>query len=104
MVQRDSGAEFLVGVGPCLKHLLARRFEDARDQDLLIGGRHMRRVIHAVLLFCADASRVGPSGPATSPFATASTPPPRRAGRPAVGWAATEPLGCARSIRRARAP
>src|SRR5215216_3443602 len=94
----------LVGVGPCLKHLFARRFDDAGDQDLLIGGRHMRRVIHAVLLFCADVSRVGPFGPPTSPFATASTPPPRRAGRPAAGSAATEPPGCARSIQRARAP
>src|SRR3989440_1404684 len=94
----------LVGVGPGSEHPLARRFEDARDQDLLIGGRLGGRVTHLALLSGAGALRVGPSGPPTSACATASTPQPRRAGRPAAGSAATEPPGCGRSVPHARAP
>src|SRR5437763_1090673 len=97
-----AGSQPLVGVGPGPDHPLARRFEDARDQDLLIG-RLGGRVTHLALLFGVGALRVGPSGPPTSACATASTPPPRRAGRPGAGSAATEHPGCGRSVPRARA-
>src|SRR2546421_5829456 len=47
----------LVGVCPGPEHPLARRLEDARDQDVLTGGRLRGRVTHSALLFRARALR-----------------------------------------------